>query len=160
VSVALGLAGALARPCGPADEPAVIDMALALYREDAGERTVGREDVARTLRHFAAHPDRGRVLALELRGELVGYAILVAFWSNEWGGLICVLDELYVRPHARGRGLVSALVAALTAGAVEPFTDPVALDLEVSPDNHRARALYRRLGFADTKNGPMRRALR
>jgi ribosomal protein S18 acetylase RimI-like enzyme len=34
---------------------------------------------------------------------------------------------------------------------------PVAIDLEVTPDNYRARALYERLGFTAAKNTVMRK---
>jgi RimJ/RimL family protein N-acetyltransferase len=56
-----------------------------------------------------------------------------------------VLFGVYVRPAARGGGVLSALVDAVAAWAA-----PAELVLEVHVDNHRARRAYEKLGFALT----------
>jgi GNAT superfamily N-acetyltransferase len=56
-----------------------------------------------------------------------------------------VLFGVYVRPSARGQGILAALVDAVAAWA---GPDPLVLD--VHEDNHRAHASYRKLGFVDT----------
>ena len=56
-----------------------------------------------------------------------------------------VLFGVYVRPAARGRGVLAALV-----DVVAQWCAPDALTLEVHVDNARARAAYARLGFAET----------
>lgn len=141
------------------DDGAVAALSVALYVEDPGARPITPADVARTLDHLRRHPERGRAMVLDAGGDLVGYALVIAFWSNELGGLVAILDELYVAPAARGRGLGTALIAAIASGRVPGFEAVVAMDLEVTPDNARARALYARLGFAPQKNGGMRRLL-
>ncbi|MCB9731240.1 MAG: GNAT family N-acetyltransferase [Deltaproteobacteria bacterium] len=134
-------------------------MSVALYAEDPGARDIHEADVRRTLAHLAAHPDRGLALVVTDGDEPVGYMILIAFWSNELGGLCAIVDELFMIPAARGRGLGAAALEAVAAGRVPGFEDVVAVDLEVTPDNARARALYSRLGFRPQKNGGMRRRL-
>lgn len=149
--------GYVLRDAGPDDHAAIAAMGVQLYVEDPGHRPVTADDVRRTLEHLLSHPTRGKVVVVEREGELGGYAILCAFWSNELGGLIAIVDELYVAPAHRGRGLGSAVVETVAAGGVAGFTDLVAVDLEVTPDNARARALYARLGFKPQKNAGMRR---
>jgi GNAT superfamily N-acetyltransferase len=39
--------------------------------------------------------------------EVVGYGILANRWSNGLGGQVLHVDELYVRPGRRGRGVAS-----------------------------------------------------
>ena len=73
--------------------------------------------------------------------------LLVSYWSNELGGEVCAIDELYVAPSARSRGWGSHLIEALAAGSGLGFAGTVALALGVAPGNARARALYERLGF-------------
>ena len=90
---------------------------------------------------------------LEVEGRVAGYALLVAFWSNEYGGEVCCVDELYVVPGARGRGFGSALFEGI--GRLWG-REPVAVALEVRPENTRALSLYRRLGFSG-KNIVLRR---
>jgi len=76
----------------------------------------------------------------------VGYVIISFGWSVEFGGMDAFLDELYLRPAVRGRGIASetllALPAALAGAGVR------ALHLEVGRDNEQARRLYTRVGFA------------
>lgn len=147
------------RPCSPADEERVVALCLALYAEDPPTVPVGEAQVRRTLALFRERPDRGLVAVLEVGGAVAGYALLVPWWSNELGGEVCQLDELYVAPEARGRGLGTELLRAL-AGGTGPFPLRfVALQLEVTPDNLRARALYERLGFEPMRNLSMRRLL-
>lgn len=145
------------RSAQDAEDPQIVAMSLALYREDPGE-SVAAAQVTRTLHALRAHPLRGRVVVAEVSGKVVAYALLIAFWSNEFGGEICTIDELYVEPGHRGRGISSALFDALPNDRALWPTKPVAIELEVTPDNTRARALYERLGFR-AKNHVMRKRL-
>lgn len=76
----------------------------------------------------------------------IGYAVLCFGWSVEFGGLDAILDELYVRPGVRGRGIATeALIAlpnALSEGGLR------AIHLEVDRDNEAVIRLYRKAGFA------------
>lgn len=138
------------------DHDAVARLVLALYAEDPAPTPVTLEMAHATLRRFVAEPLRGRAVVLEESAAKVGYALLCSFWSNELGGEVCIVDELYVAPAARGRGAARALINGLTRRELPWFRDAVAVELEVTPSNERARALYERLGFAAYKNALMR----
>ena len=112
--------------------------------------------VRSTLETFRAEPTRGRAIVLDVDGETAGYAFLVSFWSNELGGEICTVDELYVTARVRSQGYGTMLVESLAAGAPIWPRRPVALELEVHPRNTRARALYERLGFRVKRNETLR----
>ncbi len=75
----------------------------------------------------------------------IGYIVICFGWSVEFGGLDAIIDELYIRPGVRGRGIATeALVAlpkALSEGGLR------AIHLEVDRDNEKAVKLYRRAGF-------------
>jgi ribosomal protein S18 acetylase RimI-like enzyme len=141
-----------------ADDLAVLEMFQALYREDPSPDPVPDEQLLRTLRVLRDEPERGRAIVLDSDSGCIGYALLVSFWSNELGGEVANIDELYVAPDHRGRGAGTRLVEQLSRGELWGRV-PVAIDLEVTPDNHRARALYERLGFVAAKNTVMRRRL-
>ena len=148
------------------DEPTIIEHMLALYAEDPAPAPVSAEQCARTLRRLRAEPVRGIALGLErarphresgsLDSSLDGYALLCSFWSNELGGEVCIIDELFVAPGARGRGAATELVQGLCERRWPWFRDAVAVELEVTPSNARARNLYERLGFRPSKNALMR----
>lgn len=124
----------------------MVELSLSLYREDPGPVSVTAEMVRRTLDAFRREPWRGRAAVLEVDGAVQGLALLVPFWSSGLGGEVCVVDELYVAPAARGRGHGTSLFAAVERGELWPSPPPV-LALGVTPDNARARRLYERLGF-------------
>ncbi|HET9552668.1 MAG TPA: GNAT family N-acetyltransferase [Anaeromyxobacteraceae bacterium] len=129
-------------------------MCLALYREDPGVTTVEPGQVRETLALFEREPARGRALVAEVKDRLVGYALLVPFWSNGVGGEVCEVDELYVRAERRGEGLGSALFRAIDDGRFGAFAG---IALGVSPANVRARRLYERLGFRPAGTTMLRR---
>lgn len=70
-----------------------------------------------------------------------GYALLQKTYSREGGGLTYWVDEVYLRPAFRGKGLGSELFACMDGlGAAR-------IRLEVEPDNTRAIKLYSSLGY-------------
>lgn len=147
------------RPAHPSDDDDIARMCLALNIEDPGPASAPAENMARTLRALREVPSRGRAVVLELNGRVCGYGLLMAFWSNEHGGAVCTIDELYVESAVRGRRHATRLIEHLAAGTDPWVPKTVALTLEVTPHNTRARRLYERLGF-DTGNLVMRRRLR
>jgi GNAT superfamily N-acetyltransferase len=147
------------RPATADDDEAIVRLCAALNAEDPGPKPVPREHVARTLRLMREAPWRVRALVLELDAAVRGYALLCPYWSNEMGGEVCVIDELYVEPAARGRGHAGALIEHLAARAEPWLAGVVALALETTPDNAPARRLYERHGFVGRNLG-MRRLLK
>jgi ribosomal protein S18 acetylase RimI-like enzyme len=144
------------RPATPADDEAIATMCLALNQEDPGPRPVDAAQVRRTLAALRVEPVRGRAVVLEEAGSPAGYALLVSFWSNELGGEICNVDELWVAPALRGQGHATALLRSLMSGHGPWPRVPVAIELEVNPRNPRARALYQALGFEPYPNAMLR----
>jgi GNAT superfamily N-acetyltransferase len=134
------------------DEEAIVRMCQALNTEDPGPHPVPPDHMRRTLRTLRETPLRGRAMVLELSGRVGGYALLISFWSNEAGGEACLIDEVYVEPEHRGQGHSTRLLGDLAAKADRSLPDFVALLLEVTPANVRARRLYERLGFLAGNN--------
>src|SRR5216684_567050 len=141
------------------DDEHIVAMCMALNADDPGPVPVHPQQVRRTLARLREEPHRGCALVCEVDGHPVGYALLISFWSNELGGEVCNIDELFVAPEYRGRGLATSLLEELAdkEQSVWPIR-PAALALEVTSQNERARALYERLGFRG-KNLAMRRLL-
>jgi GNAT superfamily N-acetyltransferase len=133
------------RPVTAADHPHVKRMVHALYVEDPSTRMPDDDDVDRTL-GVLANPARGEVLVVDDgSGAPFGYAFLTRLWSNELGGDVVFIDELWVAPERRGRGIGTAIIA-----------HAIAFELEVTPANARARSLYERLGFRPLRNASLR----
>lgn len=146
------------RAATPDDDDDLARMIAALYVEDPSTLPMTAAKIDRTIGTLRREPSRGRAVVFDVDGLARGYALLCSFWSNELGGEVCVLDELYVDPAHRGCGASTSLVTGLVEATLPWFRDAVAIELEVTPTNARARALYERLGFGAYKNALMRRA--
>jgi ribosomal protein S18 acetylase RimI-like enzyme len=144
------------------DHDLIAELMLALYEEDPAPTVISRAGGLATLAELTREPTRGVAVVHQpdagAAGELPvdGYALLCSFWSNELGGEVCIIDELYVLPSARGRGIATRLVTGLLRRELPWFERAVNVELEVTPDNARARSLYERLGFRAYKNALMR----
>lgn len=75
----------------------------------------------------------------------VGYIIVTFSWSVEFGGMDGFVDELFIRPPVRGRGIASEVLIALPRTLAEAGIR--ALHLEVGKDNEAAQRLYARARF-------------
>ena len=144
------------RPFEPRDVDDVLRMVRELYVDDPSPHAPGDDNVRRTL-DVITDVRRGAVwLADDGEGTApFAYLFLTKVWSNELGGDLVFIDELWVARERRSRGVGTALVEhgiATTKGAV-------AFELEVTPGNTRARALYERLGFRPLRNASLRRVL-
>src|SRR5262245_61323554 len=127
-------------------------MCLALYIEDPSPLAVTIGNIRETLKILKAEPARGRAVVLDLEGGIGGDAFLISFWSNELGGEIIVIDELYVRPSFRNRGHARELLTSLRRTNRLWPGGAVALELEVTPQNKRAAAFYEKIGFQVARN--------
>ena len=127
----------------------VVAMMRALYSEDEPASEADHRRFPSTVEYLIAEPHRGRIVLFTEGAALRGYALLIPHWSNEFGGTLLCVDELFVLPEARSRGISHTFFEFLTAE--RPF-DAVGLSLEVSPGNTRARRLYESLGFTHRRN--------
>jgi GNAT superfamily N-acetyltransferase len=91
-------------------------------------------------------PDREglQLIARDAGNAAVGFATIFWTWSTTQAARIAVMNDLYVAPEARGTGLADRLIAACAdqcraRGARR-------LEWQTAPDNHRAQAVYDRVG--------------
>ena len=124
-------------------------MCMALYREDPVDETITERKISRTIRELRQNRSKGSIIIFEVEGVLVGYSILIFYWSNEFGGNVLHIDELYVKPRYRQRGVATMFFQHV----LKEFKDEiVGLQLEVTPSNTTAMGHYRKLGFKKTRN--------
>lgn len=80
----------------------------------------------------------------------IGYVVITFGWSVEFGGMDAFVDELFIRPGVRGRGVATEVLQSL--GKALGQAGVKALHLEVDHDNAPAQRLYRRNGFIPRDN--------
>ncbi len=137
------------RPCSPSDFDIITEFIIHLYDEDPGLIQMTKEKAFNTLDLLSKKSDLGAVLVIEDKEHIIGYCILINYWSNEYGGNILHIDELFIKEDYRSKGIGSQLIYQL---AKSKFADAVGLQLEVTPDNARVKKLYEKLGFTLREN--------
>ena len=147
--------GVEVRVATEAEHAPMTALLVAQLREHHVETPEAR--LADALRGILRHPERGRILVAIEAGRPVGMAALSFVYPLEHGGRSSWLEELYVEPAARGRGIGTRLLrAALHAAAA---SGAVAVDLEVDADHRRVAGLYAREGFRPLARARWVRAL-
>jgi len=134
------------RPATTVDVDSVLDLADDLYQEDGSVPFV-RESAAMALRELLTHADLGRVWVVDEAAGVIGYLALTWGFSLEFHGRDAFVDEVFVAPSHRGRGLGSQLLEAAEAACRAHGAR--ALHLAVERSNRRAHELYVRAGFRE-----------
>ena len=127
------------------------EMIFSLYAEDPAGEPISEEKIRNTVRESAARPEKIRIVMIRADGINIGYSILVFYWSNEYGGDVIHMDELFVKEAYRNRKAASNFVEHIKT----VYTNAAALQLETTPENAAAARLYKRLGFALSQNSHM-----
>lgn len=128
----------------PEDEPVVLPMAEEFYRSDAVDHPVDRAVLERSFRAAAdlAEPLLRGVL-IQWEGVPAGYMYITQCYAAEVGGRCVLLDEVYLSPEFRGRGIGTRIMTWL-AGA---YPSARRFRLEVTQANQGAIRLYRAAGY-------------
>jgi GNAT superfamily N-acetyltransferase len=125
------------------DAQQIVPLLVAQLR-GLGESTPERE-IAAAVDGMIGNGSRGFILLAMIGGRPIGVAYVSFVWTLEHGGLSAWLEELYVLPEHRGRGIGRKLLLAAIDGAWSQGCH--AMDLEVDRRHPRASSLYNREGF-------------
>ncbi len=128
----------------PEDAPRVLTLVAAFH----AELGIDSDDTSRQagIGPLLDGSPHGVVYLMGPQRAPIGYVVISFGWSVEFGGMDGFLDEIYVRPGVRGRGIGSEVLAQLakalsTAGMK-------ALHLEVRKEDQKTRRFYEKLHFA------------
>lgn len=119
-------------------------MIRALYAEDPSGDKMNEGKIEKTIDYLQTHPERGRIMLFSDGNLIIGYSIIIYYWSNEYGGIILLLDELFVKEGCRGHRIGTGFINHLITTESELCK---AIFLEVIPSNSKALKFYNSLGF-------------
>jgi GNAT superfamily N-acetyltransferase len=126
-----------------ADAAALAEL-LDRFNREYDTPTPGPEVLARRAERLLAGPD---VLAL-LAGDPPAGLALLTLRPNVWHeGPVALLDELYVVPERRGRGIGTGLLKAAEAESRRRGADH--LEINVDGEDGDARRFYERHGYVN-----------
>jgi GNAT superfamily N-acetyltransferase len=130
------------------EEAATVAGLLDAFNREYSTPTPGPAVLATRLRRLLAGTE---VIAL-LAGDPAVAVALLTLRPNVWyDGPVALLDELYVAPELRGRGVGSTLLMA--AEAMTRERGGQLLEINVDGDDIDARRFYERHGYTNTEPG-------
>jgi GNAT superfamily N-acetyltransferase len=136
-------AGLRLRAAGAADAGLVLE----LIRELAAFERLAHEvvaDASALCRHLFGERPAAEVLIAEVDGTPAGFALFFTSFSTFVGRPGIYLEDLFIRPAFRGRGIGRAMLARLAQTALQRGCGR--FEWSVLDWNERAIGFYRRLG--------------
>jgi len=131
------------RPAVPADVPALLRLKRQLAILEKAEFVL-RATAQDWLRDGFGPQARFTAFVAEHTGATLGMVTASERYYTSWAGCTLYIQDIYVDPAWRGRGMGGALLRCVAALALERGSPLV--ELTVREDNP-ARELYGRLGF-------------
>ncbi len=140
----------MVRKITPDDKQVYIEMSREFYSTDAVYEPVPDLYFERTFEEMMRSDVYAEAFMLETEGTVAGYGLIAKTFSQEAGGIQVWIEELYIRPEFRSKGLGSEFFKE-----IERLVPAARYRLEIEPENEGAVRLYRRLGFSDLPYGQM-----
>ncbi len=130
------------RDITPADEAIFLSFSEQFYQSSAVLHPIPPAYHRQTFQELMRSDEYLHCYLFECDGTPVGYALTNKTFSHETGGVVLWLEELFLLPEYRSHGYGRAMFHYL-----EQVTGAARIRIEVEPDNTRALALYRKLGY-------------
>lgn len=127
----------------PDDAPRLLPL-IAAFHAEYGLDTTDDTRAAALAPLLAGSPHGAAWLFGPARAP-TGYVIITFGWSMELGGMEAFVDELFIRPAVRKRGLASEVLHTVAASLSDVGVK--ALHLEVDRSDEATQRLYSRAHF-------------
>jgi len=129
------------------------EMAFGLYVEDHVGMPMTLEKIKRTIDASIRHPEKIQIVMIRSDDIIIGYGLITFLWSNEYGGDVLDIDEIYVKKEYRNKQVATRFMKNI----LETNKNVVLFELEATPTNKGAITLYESLGFEVSANLHLRR---
>ncbi len=130
------------REINKSDENEYFEMAENFYNSDAVSHKIPKENFKSVFESAINNNPYIKLYILEIEGIIAGYAAIAVTFTTEGGGKTVWLDELYIKPEYRGKGLGRELIGFLKSDGIIKR-----IRLEITPENEKAKKLYISEGF-------------
>lgn len=126
------------------DKEIFLELVTKFYQSDAVLHPIPREYHLTTFEELIRSDVYLNGYIFECENAIAGYAITAKTFSQEAGGIVVWIDEIYILPQYRAKGIGQEFFKYL-----EDQEQPTIkrIRLEVEEENLKAISLYRRLGF-------------
>ena len=127
----------------PDDKTVFIAMMEKLYSSKAVAQKVDSQIFEETFHAAVNNSPFIKAYIIEDEGTPVGYAVISFSFASEVGGLVALLEDIYISDTCRGKGLGSQFMRFME----EEYPLVKRYRLEVTKKNEKAMALYSKLGY-------------
>ena len=126
------------------DREIYVSLATEFYNTNAVIKPIPPENFEKTFDEMMQSDRYAEGFLFALSDTIAGYALIAKTFSQEAGGLVIWIEEIYVRPKFRSQGLGKEFFEFLYKER-----PAIRYRLETEHDNERANKLYKSLGFVD-----------
>ena len=130
----------------PADVELLVTMMAEFYSDSP--YTLNPRRATEAFTPLLADERLGTVWFIQADSKDVGYVVLTLCHSMNFGGLSAVVDDFYIQPAFRGKGLGKAAMAEVRSFCTGHGIR--AIHVETGRDNAAALAVYRHAGFVES----------
>lgn len=126
------------------DKDIFVQMAKEFYKSEAVISEIPTQNILNTFDEVTTNSPYAKAYIIEHDGYTAGYALIGITYSNEAGGLVVWVEEIFIKENYRGLGLGSEFLSYVE----QEFGDKAKrFRLEISHDNDSAQRLYERKGY-------------
>ena len=134
------------RKINETDKDFYINTVKAFYNSDAVLHSIPEKNIIKTFNELIKSETYAQCYIFEKDGEKAGYALLAKTFSQEAGGEVLWIDEIYILPEFRSKGIGSNFF-----NFIKENSNAARLRLEFCPSNQKAIEVYKRQGFLHLK---------
>lgn len=128
------------------DRDVFISMVKEFYTSEAVLHSIPETNIIKTFNEVIASSPYAKAYIIEENNKTAGYGLIALSYSNEAGGLVVWLEEIYIKEDHRGMGLGSKFLDFI----YEEFSGKAArFRLEICKGNKSAQKLYNRKGYIE-----------
>ncbi len=128
------------------DAEACATLLKEFYATDAVCHDIPNENIERTIELALADSPYVKIIISESDGHYEGFCTLSFTYSSEAGGIVTLIEEIYVRDDFKGKGIGTKIFEFVRS---EFDHKTKRYRLEVVSENVGAIKLYERLGFEE-----------
>ena len=125
------------------DKAIFLAMAKDFYSSKAVAHDIDIKIIETTFSTAINEPHLIRAFMIEDDDVPVGFALISFYYATEVGGIVVLLEDLYLEETCRGKGFGSEFIKFME----KEYPEAKRFHLEVAEENTRAIDLYKKLGY-------------
>lgn len=133
----------LIREINKNDIPEILNMMKEFYNSSAVSHPVAADNFELTVNEALSSSPYIDIFIVNYNDKTAGYFQTSITWSNEAGGLVVWIEEIFIKEKFRSMGIGSNILSFIE----NHYKNAARFRLETEPENTGASRLYLRKGF-------------